>query len=319
MRSEFDFIDNLKSKYSLGRIGDDCSIIPKDSRTDQVITADLLIEGIDFRLDWTSPEFLGHKALAVSLSDIAAMGARPVWAMLSIGVPEAVWKTDFLDKFYNGWFALAKQFGVELIGGDTSRTPDQVVIDSIVIGEVAKGNAILRSGAKAGESIYVTGELGGAAGGLRLLEKNHRFKARNHEGINKLLLRQLQPHPQLRIANILNSHGLASSMIDLSDGLSSDVAHLCRASGVGAKLYAEKIPVNANLSAMSIDLGEPLEFAINGGEDFELLFTARAGKITHLQDPDFSCIGEITDKNGLIEFIQDNKTDILKPKGFRHF
>ena len=113
-----------------------------------VITTDLLVEDIDFRLDWTIPEFLGHKALAVSLSDIAAMGAKPVWSMLSIGVPEKIWKTDFVDKFYEGYFELAKKFDVELIGGDVSKTPDKIVIDSIVAGEVEKGKAILRSARK---------------------------------------------------------------------------------------------------------------------------------------------------------------------------
>src|SRR5205085_65830 len=139
MTSEFEFIDRMKSKYGLTRIGDDCAVLPKDDLTDTVITADMLVEDIDFRLDWATPGQIGLKALAVSLSDIAAMGGDPKWAMLSVGVSEKLWKTDFLDLFYSGWHALAAQFGVELIGGDVSRTPEHIVIDSIVGGEVPNG------------------------------------------------------------------------------------------------------------------------------------------------------------------------------------
>ncbi len=139
MRSEFDFIQNIKNKYGLGKIGDDCAVLPKDDKTDMVVTADMLVEEIDFRLDWTTPEFLGHKALAVSLSDIAAMGAAPDWAMLSIGVPPELWENDFLDRFYAGWHKLAAEHSVELVGGDISRVPDKFVIDSVVGGSSAEG------------------------------------------------------------------------------------------------------------------------------------------------------------------------------------
>ena len=113
MKSEFEFIQSIKKKYSLHRIGDDCAVLPKDSRTDLVITTDLLVEDIDFRLDWTKPEFIGHKSLAVSLSDVAAMGAKPVWSMISIGVPQKIWKSDFVEKFYDGYMKLANKFNVE--------------------------------------------------------------------------------------------------------------------------------------------------------------------------------------------------------------
>src|SRR5215204_747686 len=175
MPSEFEFIRNIKEKYGLRHIGDDCAVLPKDSKTDLIITADMLVEDIDFRIQWTTAEMVGHKALAVSLSDIAAMGGTPKWAMLSIGIPEPLWKGTFVDKFYQGWFGLAKPYHVELVGGDVSRTPDKVVIDSIVGGEVSRGNAIARSGARPGNSIFVTGSLGGAAAGLKLLESGTRY------------------------------------------------------------------------------------------------------------------------------------------------
>ena len=227
MKTEFEFIENLKTKFAVHSpqsairigIGDDCAVLPKDSKTDLVITTDLLVEDIDFRLDWTIPEFLGHKALAVSLSDISAMGANPVWAMLSIGVPAQIWKTDFVEKFYDGWFALAAKYNVELVGGDVSKTPDKIVIDSIAAGETKKGKAILRSTAKPDDLIFVTGKLGGAALGLQLLESGERFDENSKNSIQKLLLQQLKPEPQIEIGKILSEKNLAASMIDKSDGL----------------------------------------------------------------------------------------------------
>ncbi len=329
MRSEFDFIENLKVRQSKNKIlnskikfgiGDDCAVLPKDSRTDLVITTDLLVEAVDFKLEWSKPEFIGHKALAVSLSDVAAMGAKPVWAMLSIGVPEAVWKTDFIDKFYNGWFGLANKFDVELIGGDVSQTPDKIVIDSIVAGEIERGKAILRSGAEVGDLIFVTGSLGGAAAGLKLLENGENFDSSKRQN---LLLRQLAPNPQTEIGRIIGANNLATAMIDLSDGLSSDLAHLCRASKVGAKIFASKIPLDKKLKPLAKSFDEKLYFALNGGEDFELLFTINPKKKFQVENGlkkrQISCIGEITANNEIIELISGESSEILQPKGFRHF
>lgn len=318
MRSEFDFIQNLKDKYGLTKVGDDCAVLPKDDKTDMVVTADMLVEDIDFRLDWTTPEFLGHKALAVSLSDIAAMGADPVFAMVSLGVPETVWNTDFTDKFYEGWFVLAKHHKVELIGGDISKTPDKIVVDSIVFGEIAKGQAILRSGAKPGDSIFVTGELGGAAGGLILLESGVRY-GQSNDTRRKLITRQLRPTPQIEIGKQLSAQGLCTSLIDLSDGLSSDLAHICRASGVGARIYAELIPVSRNLSELSITAEQRIGLALNGGEDFELLFTAAEKKLIAADLSGITKIGEVTTDVGIIKILDKSGTSFLPQKGFRHF
>jgi len=145
MVSEFQFINHIKKRFSMDRVGDDCAILPKDSTTDLLITADLLIEDIDFRLEWATPEQIGYKALAVSLSDIAAMGGTPTSALLSIGVPQSVWDNGFPERFYDGWHELGSEFEIELIGGDISRSPDKLVLDSIVLGEVQKGTAIMRS------------------------------------------------------------------------------------------------------------------------------------------------------------------------------
>lgn len=303
MRKEFEFINQIRNKYSLDKIGDDCAVLPKNKTHDMLITSDLIVEDIDFRRSWMIPEFLGHKALAVSLSDIAAMGGKPLYSMLSIGIPNDVWQTDFVEEFYEGYFKLAKQFEVELIGGDVSKTPDKIVIDSTVIGEVEKGKAILRSGAKADDLIFVTGQLGGASAGLKLLEE----KIADFE---LLKLRQLKPYPRIEEGLFLSE--IATSMIDISDGLSSDLMHICQASQVGAKIYAEKIPHPES------EIWN-LESALNGGEDFELLFTANPKNIFDENFTSFFYIGEVTANVDIIELISDEKTTILEPEGYQHF
>src|SRR5712692_3319867 len=184
--NEFDFIrrlrDQTQSRKHSARlvtgVGDDASVISQLAGRAVVVTTDLLAEGIDFYREATPPGLLGHKALAVSLSDLAAMGARPLWSLISIGLPAETWKSNFKEEFFKGYFALADQFGVELVGGDVSRTPERIVIDSIVIGAVEPGGAILRSGAQPGDQIYVTGTLGGAGAGLKLIELGARMNSR---------------------------------------------------------------------------------------------------------------------------------------------
>jgi thiamine-monophosphate kinase len=323
MKSEFEFIQDIRYRYSLRKIGDDCAVLPKDFKTDLVMTADLLVEDIDFRLDWTTPEFLGHKALAVSLSDVAAMGAKPVWAMLSIGIPETVWKTDFAERFYDGYFRFARKFDVEIVGGDISKTPDKIVVDSIAAGEVAKGKAVLRSGARPGDQIFVTGELGGAAAGLRLLENGVRYNDEAKIWQHNLMLRQLQPQPQIQAAKDLNEFNRASSMIDLSDGLSGDLMHICRESKVGAKIFADRIPFHKNLLSVTGSFEEKLNLAVHGGEDYELLFTVDPKKNFRVENTlkinHFFRIGEVTANAEIIEFIVGEETRVLQPKTFRHF
>ncbi len=313
MVSEFQFLNNLKSKYSLDKIGDDCAVLPKDSYTDLLLTADLLIEDIDFRLEWTTPEFLGHKTLAVSLSDIAAMGGEAKWAMLSLGVPENIWNTDFINRFYVGWFEVANEFGVELVGGDISRSPEKLVIDSIAGGEVAKGKAILRSGAKRGDAIFVTGTLGGAAGGLKLLERGFEIMTDLHDLTANLVMQQLKTTPQLHIAKSLQQLGIVTSMIDLSDGLSSDLSHICQESGVGARIYADRLPIDEDIRNY-FHSDDYLEMALHGGEDFELLFTVSPQQLENVPG---TCIGEIMDNK--IEIVKDGITHPLELKGYEHF
>ena len=313
MRSEFEFINDIKSRHDLTKVGDDCAVLPKDAKTDLLITSDMLVEGVDFRLDWSSPEQIGHKALAVSLSDVAAMGGKATSALLSIALVENLWKGDFLDRLYAGWHKLAAKFDVELVGGDISRTSCPLTIDSIVLGEVARGRAVLRSGARPGDGIYVSGTLGGAAAGLRLLSEGRPICP---GAIGNLARRQLQPYPQLRAAKYINTESLASAMIDISDGLSSDLIHICKASQVGAEIEIKSIPIEPSVLEV-FEPTEALDMALNGGEDLGLLFTGNEAAALQLQG--ITKIGKITANTGVIELVSGNERHPLKARGFRHF
>lgn len=316
MRSEFEFIDHIKESFGLRDVGDDCAMLPKDAETDQVITVDMLVEDVDFRLRWTDPQSLGHKSLGVSLSDIAAMGADPKWAMLSIGIPEAIWNSDFLDNFYNGWHQLADRYGVRLVGGDVSRVPDKLIIDSIVAGEVATGRAITRSGAKPGDIVFVSGSLGMAAAGLKLLEQGPMKSGIVDPGREELIARQIRSEPRIELGQYLSKNGLATAMIDISDGLAADLGHICRSSAVGARL--DHIPVADELFR-HFESSESTDLALYGGEDFELLFTVPPEKTNLLEGRSVIRIGTITSEPGLIRLLVSDGYELLQVRGFQHF
>jgi thiamine-monophosphate kinase len=314
MRKEFEFLSNIKRQFNLDKIGDDCAVLPKNSTHDLIISTDLMVEDIDFRRDWMIPKLLGHKALAVSLSDIAAMGGKPVWSMLSIGIPHDIWQTSFVDEFYDGYLRLAKKFNVELVGGDISKTLDKIVIDSIIGGEVKRKKAVMRSTAKVGDLLFVTGKLGGASAGLQLLEQGFRYSDDEKIWRKDLILKQLSPFPQIVAGQNLSK--IATSMIDISDGLSTDLQHICKAGNVGAKIYADKIPIYKKTNGLTKNFAEQLNFALNGGEDYQLLFTVKPSKAKGLP---YYYIGEITDKSKVVELKTDGQNILLEPKGFQHF
>lgn len=317
--NEFEFIKNIKKNYGLNAVGDDCAVLPKDDLSDLLMTSDLLVEEIDFKLDWATPEMLGHKALAVSLSDIAAMGGKPEWSLLSIGIPAALWGAKFLSGFYDGWHELANRYDVKLVGGDISRTPSKLFIDSTVGGSVEAGKALRRSGARVGDSVCVTGPLGGAAAGLRLLNEGLKYDESSLDSKMQLIRKQLSPEARVDLGQRLRKSGVVTSMIDLSDGVSSDLAHICRASGVGAVVFANDIPFEAEVMELAGSVDAMLDLALNGGEDFELLFTAPHEKISRLNLDDIFRIGEITETVGVIELERNGKRELLPPGGYRHF
>lgn len=378
--NEFDFIRRLREQTEsrkrsprvINGIGDDASVIREAGDRDLIITTDLLVEETDFYRDATPPGLLGHKALAVSLSDVAAMGARPRWSMVSIGLPREIWQNSFKELFFAGYFALADQYGVTLVGGDISQSKDRIVIDSIVIGEVTTGGAVLRSTAQPGDQIFVTGNLGGATAGLKLIEMGARVNQKSevssqqsagvgsptvkegdafrqeagsgaqksqaravatgfhHEAnpaeadaIERLLLRQLRPDPRVGWGIVLGQDRLATSMIDISDGLSSDLNHVCGESSVGAIIDAASIPVDKEVSKLCGRRAlDPLALALHGGEDFELLFTVHPENIARLpkrvDGVAISRIGEIAGDLG-VRISERNHVWELKAAGFEHF
>ena len=349
-RSEFAFIDGirrrtLRAKPSsepgapsppipqpsslLTGIGDDAAVIRQAAGWNTCITTDLLVEDIDFERETLRPRLLGHKALAVSLSDIAAMGARPRWALLSLGLPTDVWDSDFVDQFYEGFLALAKRYDVQLVGGDVSRTPEKIVIDSVVLGECQAEREILRRGAQSGDQLFVTGSLGGSAAGLRLLQRGARAAVLDDvdpdaASIEQLRLRHLRPEPRVGWGLVLGEERLASAMIDLSDGLSSDLTHLCAQSNAGALIEAARLPIDPIVAAVCGRRAlDPLLLALHGGEDFELLFTVPAAKVARLPKTvdgiSISRIGEITSEAGKIRVAEKDGVWDLEPKGFDHF
>jgi len=253
-------------------IGDDCAILRSRPGDEIVVTTDLSLEGRHFRRDWHPAASIGHRALSRGLSDIAAMGARPLAAFLSLALPatvaaNAVWVDGFLD----GLLTLAKLHGVPLAGGDTSEAVgDGVIADIVLLGAAPAGRALRRSTARPGDLLYCTGALGGASAELATLSANPRAFARDYpDGTHPHLF----PQPRLAVGQALLRRKLATACIDLSDGLSTDLAHLCEASGVSAEIDANALPLHPFSEQLSPEAR--LDAALNGGEDYELLFTAR--------------------------------------------
>lgn len=258
-------------------IGDDCALLAPRPGEELAVTTDLSIAGRHFRLDWHPPEAVGHRALARGLSDLAAMGARPVATFLSLGLPRELTtaagrgpspKRSWVRRFLDGLLALAETHATPLAGGDLAESP-LAVADIVLVGAVPRGRALLRSGAKPGDLLYVTGSLGGAAAGLASLAKLAAASAPCAPKIPAKLASALASHlfPQPRVGQGLRLQrgGLATAALDLSDGLSTDLTHLCEESGVAAEVDAALLPLGP---------GASLEEALHGGEDYELLFTA---------------------------------------------
>ena len=302
-------------------IGDDCAILRLKRGEELAVSTDLSIAGRHFRLEWHPPESVGHRTLARGLSDIAAMGARPIAAFLSLGLPKDLalargQRKAWVDRFLAGFLALADQHQTPLAGGDLAQSP-VAVADVVLLGAVPRGTALMRSGARIGDVIYVTGALGGADAGLELLRKGpdrRRLNAREPENSPAL-----QPHlwPQPRIAQglWLRRRKAATAAIDLSDGLSTDLGHLCEESGVSAQINASALPIHA---------GATLDQALHGGEDYELLFTARPGTAIprRIAGVSVSTIGKIVKRRAgqpRIALIDDSSRHSLRRGGWEHF
>jgi thiamine-monophosphate kinase len=299
-------------------IGDDCAILRSRPGEEIVVTTDLSLEGRHFRRDWHPAASIGHRALARGLSDIAAMGARPLAAFLSLALPAAVAQDRrWVDGFLDGLLGLAKRHGVPLAGGDTSEAPgDAVIADIVLLGAAPAGRALRRSGARPGDVLYCTGSLGGASAELGRLSANPgHFKAAKTGP-------HLFPEPRLAAGQALLRRGLATACIDMSDGLSTDLAHLCESSGVAAEVDVSAVPLHP--LAGTLEPAARLLAALHGGEDYELLFAARSStKMPRkLGGVPITCIGRIVPAKGVpqVSLIDaEGRRTALEPNGWEHF
>jgi thiamine-monophosphate kinase len=298
-------------------IGDDAALFRPTRGHDTILTCDWFLEGTHFQRDKHPADAVGWKCLARALSDVAAMGGAPRCFLLSLAIPEShtgLW----LDAFLGGLRRASRKFNCTLAGGDTTRRRE-ILINVTIVGEIRKARAVLRSGARAGDSIYVTGRLGAAELGLRIL--------RNSAGPvrpgNPILKKHLYPEPRLAVGQWLAEKRLATSIMDLSDGLSSDLPRLCAASGVGADVESGKLPVVQPSSAGHGAGVDPLELALHGGDDYELLFTVRPNKVNMLpktfRGAPLTAIGRITEQRGLVLLKQGGRERQLHPGGWDSF
>jgi thiamine-monophosphate kinase len=290
-------------------IGDDCAVLRVPPGHEMLVTTDFTLENVHFRRDWHRPEVVGWRCLTRGLSDIAAMGGEPMAAFLSLALASDV-PQKWVDRFLKGLLQQAKEFGIPLAGGDTAQSAGGIQADIVVVGSVPRGKAVLRSGAKPGEQIYVTGELGGSAAALARLMTSKPAAAESK------YVRHFRPEPRVAVGQWLRRHGVASAMIDLSDGLSTDLEHICAESHVGAEIEAEAIP-RARVGRSKKEVA--LELALHGGEDYELLFTSAAAIPAKVAGVGVTRIGRTTRSAGMRLIGDDRKSQALKAAGWEHF
>jgi thiamine-monophosphate kinase len=310
-------------------IGDDCALLRPRPGREFAVTTDLCIDGRHFRLDWHTPESIGHRALARGLSDLAAMGAEPVAAFLSLGLPSSLanppgrWSASWVARFFDGLLALAADYKTPLAGGDLSETPVPLA-DIVLIGSVPAGKALLRSTARPGDLLYVTGTLGGGAAALPHFDRLAKQSKPRSNGLNParipnrlepLLARHLWPQPRIAQGVGLRSQRLASAAMDLSDGLSTDLAHLCDESHVAAEIDPALLPIHP---------GANLDYALHGGDDYELLFTADPNtrmprKIAGVPVTRIGRILRARPGRPTVTLITQHGSQPLKRQGWEHF
>jgi thiamine-monophosphate kinase len=300
-------------------IGDDCAVLRPPPGHELLVTTDFSLEGIHFRREWHAPEAVGHRCLTRGLSDIAAMGGTPLAAFLSLALPADV-PQQWVDGFTRGFLRLARRFKTPLAGGDTAQSPGGILADIVVLGSVPRGKAVLRSGARVGDDIYVTGSLGAGLAVLRQLQSgavSPRKGNRERSGARSSAAEQkhFYPTPRLAVGRWLREHGLASAMIDISDGLSTELRHICHESKVGAWIAQAAVPIAP---------GAKLEEALHGGDEYELLFTATADRHDRIPGriagTPIHWLGTITRSPGVWLVTADMKSrQELLPLGWEHF
>lgn len=288
-------------------IGDDCAVLRVPPGHELLVTTDFSIEKVHFRRDWHRPDVVGRRCLARGLSDIAAMGGQPRAAFLSLALASDV-PQKWVDRFFMGLLSLADEFKVPLAGGDTAESPAGIQADIVVVGSVPRGKAVLRSGARPGDQIYVTGELGAPAAAIEQLA------ARRPMGQESRAL--FRPKPRVAAGEWLRRQGMPSAMIDVSDGLSTDLEHLCEESHVGAEIEADAIP-RARVGQHKKKA--TLELALHGGEDYELLFTSSQNVPARVAGVRITRIGRITRASGMRLLDTKGRARTLSARGWEHF
>lgn len=335
---EFPLIRGLAHRFArrapglVQGIGDDAAVVEHSSRTWWHVTTDLLAEGVHFNFKSAAPESIGYRAAMANLSDLAAMGATPRYLLISLAIPKTL-KSSHIFQIYRGLMNACRRAHVALIGGDTSASKTGLFLSITLIGTTPRQQAIFRHGARVGDLIYVTGTLGDSLAGLRLLMPLHRAQ---RSSTNSLALSASQQrfligrhfHPTARVAEgqWLNQERLASAAIDVSDGLSGDLRHLCEASRVGAEVELEKLPLSTACRAYGQAAGSsPVQLALSGGEDYELLFTAAPSSRRTIEQQartrgyHVTCIGMIRPKRFGIQMSSDGQRQPLPVTSYEHF
>jgi len=307
-------------------IGDDCAVVAQDGHQVWLLTMDTLIEGVHFDRSFHPPEKLGRKAVSVNVSDIGAMGGKPVFILLSVGMPQG-FDESWFRAFAQGLTDACREYGCLLIGGDTVASPQGFTCTLTVIGEADAAHVVYRSGAKPGDTIWVSGPLGRAAAGLELLRQGIES---DNDAFASLREQHLNPTARVKLGRLLGASGLVHAMMDLSDGLATDLAHLCKQSGVGARILSQDLPgVPALAEVARLTGADPEQWALGGGEDYELLLTAAPSSQGRLLDLGHQCgltlapVGTVVAGEGVVLIRQRpggmSETVAIAYQGFDHF
>lgn len=323
---EFGFIDRIKegclirSEGIIKAIGDDCAVLKSPDGSAILLTTDMLVESVHFRCDQTTPSLLGRKSLAVNISDIAAMGGNPKEALVAIAIPNQS-EIEFLDGLYDGIKSIAAEYDINLLGGDTVSSPKNLVISITLMGDAPEDEVLYRSGAAVGDIIFLTGTVGSSAAGLDLAIKNRQFDKKD-----LLLAAHFDPVPHVKEGRIIATSKIANSLIDVSDGVSSDLRHICEKSGAGAIIEFDRVPLTEPFREYCEKFGLGLEkLALHGGEDYVLLGTVPEMSVGTLeetlksQDCSFFPIGRITKEKAIKVQYDDGRIREINNSGFDHF
>jgi len=317
--------DNYRSSHPaiICGIGEDAAALKISEKNILLTTCDLLVEDIHFNLSLTNSYHLGRKSLAVNLSDIAAMGGIPRFFLVSLAIPTYI-SVEFIDDLYRGIMELADEFNTKLVGGDTNASLDKLIIDITLLGEANPDHLLKRSGAQAGDSIFATGTLGDSALGFSILKRGH--QSNSTSPFNKLTLRHISPHPRIKEGKAIAENHLASAMIDISDGLLTDLKQILTLSKVGATIFISQLPLSNDFKQFQVQhKHNKIDFALNGGEDYELLFTSPQTKendlfrLSQKLKVPITKIGEINSSEKLIVLDENQTPYTIDDQGYDHF